>query len=66
MVQELKGCRYYVASSNSIAIQCDSHRSQGENKAETYRRLSDEIKKIYSSTVPGITGPEQKAKIDQL
>jgi peptidyl-tRNA hydrolase ICT1 len=64
--QELPNCRYYVSSSNSISIQCDLHRSQGENKSETYQRLNDEIKKMYIDIVPGVTSPEQKAKIEQL
>jgi peptidyl-tRNA hydrolase ICT1 len=55
-----------VSSSDSITIQCDSSRSQPENTEETHRKLAEEIKRIYKKRVPGITTPEQKARIEQL
>jgi peptidyl-tRNA hydrolase ICT1 len=65
-IPELRSCRYYVSSSDSITIQCDSSRSQPENTEETHRKLAEEIKRIYKKRVPGITTPEQKARIEQL
>jgi len=66
LLRGLHDGRYYVASSDSIQIQCDSYRSQGDNKAETFRRLHGEIKEIYNRDVPGVTPPEQVAKLEQL
>lgn len=57
---------YYVASSHSILIQCDSNRSQTDNKEETHGRLYEEIKRIYKASVPGITSAEQKKRVEQL
>lgn len=62
----LTNCRYYVKGSNSIQISSDSQRGQTENRADTHRRLNEEIKKLYLASVPGVTPPEQKAKIEQL
>ncbi|KAH7369792.1 peptidyl-tRNA hydrolase domain-containing protein [Rhexocercosporidium sp. MPI-PUGE-AT-0058] len=64
--QGLRGSNYYVASSDSISIQCDTTRSQSGNKEETHNRLHDEITRIYKRRVPGVTSPEQKQKIEQL
>ncbi|KAL2072157.1 hypothetical protein VTL71DRAFT_11500 [Oculimacula yallundae] len=58
--------RYYVASSDSINIQCSSSRSQTDNKDETHTRLYDEITQIYRKRVPGITSAAQKQKIEHL
>jgi peptidyl-tRNA hydrolase ICT1 len=66
LVPELRSCRFYVSSSDSISIQCDASRGQTDNKEETHRKLLEEIKQIYKKRVPGVTSPEQKAKIDQL
>jgi len=63
---ELRSSRYYVSSSDSFTIQSDVHRSQTENKDETRRRFNEEIREIYRSRVPGVTSPEQKAKVEQL
>ncbi|KAH8593933.1 hypothetical protein B0O99DRAFT_514934 [Bisporella sp. PMI_857] len=59
----LRGSRRYVMSSDSIQIQCDSHRSRTDNKTETHRRLWEEIKILYEKNVPGVTSPEKKAQI---
>ncbi|KAK0114518.1 hypothetical protein ONS95_014008 [Cadophora gregata] len=64
--QGLRDSNYYVASSDSISIQCDTTRSQIGNKEETYARLHDEITRIYKRRVPGVTSPEQKQKIEHL
>lgn len=66
LVPELRSCRYYVKSSDSIQIQCDAHRNRTENKNETHLRLNDEIKRIYSKRVPGVTSSEQQAKVEKL
>jgi len=66
LIPELRGCRYYVASSDAIAIQSDTHRNRTQNKSETHDKLQEEIKRLYSQRVPGVTSPEQKAKIEQL
>jgi peptidyl-tRNA hydrolase ICT1 len=64
--RELLRSSYYVASSHSILIQCDSNRGQVDNKEETYRRLHEEIRRIYKASVPGVTPAEQKKKVEQL
>lgn len=64
--QSLKNSRYYVSSSDSISIQCDSHRGQTENEEENYRRLHDEISQIYKRSVPGVTTQEKKQKHEAL
>ncbi len=64
--QDLRSSRYYVSSSDSIIIQCDTSRSQSENEGETHKRLAEEIDRIYRKRVPGITPPEQKKKIQEL
>jgi len=63
---DIRNSRYYVASSNSLIIQCDTNRSQAENENETHGRLFDEIKQIYKKRIPGITTPETKKRIEQL
>src|SRR6201747_277262 len=45
LLPELRSCRLYVRSSDTIQIQCDSHRNRSENKSETHRRLNEEMKK---------------------
>ncbi|PQE14407.1 peptidyl-tRNA hydrolase domain-containing protein [Rutstroemia sp. NJR-2017a BBW] len=64
--RELLRSSYYAASSHSILIQCDSNRGQVDNKEETYRRLHEEIRRIYKASVPGVTPAEQKKKVEQL
>ncbi|KAG4434943.1 hypothetical protein IFR05_009584 [Cadophora sp. M221] len=64
--QGLRGSNYYVASSDSISIQCDTTRSQSGNKEETHTRFHDEITRIYKKRVPGVTSPEQKQKVEHL
>ncbi len=64
--QGLRDSRYHVSSSNCIKMQCDSSRSQSDNRAENHQKLYDEITRIYKQRVPGITPPEQLKKIEQL
>lgn len=66
LYQGLRNSRHYVSSSDCIKMQCDSSRSQSENRAENHRKLFDEITRIYRQRVPGITPPEQVKKIAQL
>jgi len=66
ILSELQNSSYFVSSSKSISIQCDSHRSQSDNEAETHTRLHNEIKRIYKAKVPGVTSPEQAKKVEQL
>lgn len=63
---ELRASRYYVSSSDSILIQCDTHRSQADNRDETWHRLNEEITQIYHRRVPGLTSPEQKKRVEDL
>lgn len=62
----LRSSSYYVASSDTISIKCDTHRSQTKNKEETHDRLLGEVERIYKKTVPGTTSPEQKKKVEDL
>lgn len=67
LISELRSsCRYYVASTDKIAITCDSSRSQYDNKQETHHKLAEEIKRIYKSRIPGVTTLEQKARVAQM
>lgn len=66
LIRELRGCRYYTASSDSIQIDCDAQRNRTENKNETHRRLQEMIKKLYQASVPGVTTPEQQSKVAKL
>ncbi|KAF4631311.1 hypothetical protein G7Y89_g6820 [Cudoniella acicularis] len=63
---DLRKSSYYVSSSDTIKIDCDSHRTQSQNQEETHERLVQEIKRIYRSTVPGATSKEQKDKVSEL
>ncbi|RKF81057.1 hypothetical protein GcC1_030003 [Golovinomyces cichoracearum] len=63
---DLKKSRYFISSSQSLSIQCDSHRSQSFNEAETHKRLYHEINEIYHSVVPGTTSPEQRKRVEKL
>jgi peptidyl-tRNA hydrolase ICT1 len=62
----LRDSTYYVASSDLIQIQCDSSRSQTDNREETHERLHNEIERIYKTTVPGTTSFEQKQRVKHL
>lgn len=64
--REIQNSRYYVASSNSLRIDSDTHRNQTKNKEDTHERLFEEIKKLYAKTVPGVTAPETRKKIEAL
>ncbi|PMD13965.1 hypothetical protein NA56DRAFT_636668 [Hyaloscypha hepaticicola] len=64
--QGLRNSRYYVSSSDSIKMQCDTSRSQPDNKAENHRKLFEEITALYKQRVPGLTSPEQLKRIEQL
>ncbi|KAI6245857.1 hypothetical protein HI914_06137 [Erysiphe necator] len=63
---DLEKSRYFVASSQSILIKCDTHRSQASNKAETHERLFKELIEIYHKRIPGITTLQQKKKVEKL
>ncbi|KAK2628908.1 hypothetical protein QTJ16_002011 [Diplocarpon rosae] len=62
----LRSSRFYVSSSDSISISCDTARNQTSNAEETHTRLYEEIIQIYKRRVPGVTSPEQKKKVEQL
>lgn len=64
--KEMKKSRYFVQSTQSILIQCDTHRNQTSNQEETYVRLFQEIKNIYQKTIPGATSLEQKERVEKL
>jgi peptidyl-tRNA hydrolase ICT1 len=64
--EQLRASRYYVHSSNSILIQCDEHRNQTSNKEETYRRLNEEIRRLYNEKVPGVASDEQRKRVEDL
>ncbi|KAF7876443.1 hypothetical protein EAF04_001534 [Stromatinia cepivora] len=64
-----KGLRrgtYYVKNTDAIQIQCDSSRNRTDNQEETHRRLHEEIKRIYSTTVPGKASIEQQQRVKHL
>lgn len=64
-----KGLRrgtYYVKNTDAIQIQCDSSRNRTDNKEETHRRLNEEIKRIYRTTVPGKASVEQQQRVKHL
>ncbi|KAF7912237.1 uncharacterized protein EAF01_001258 [Botrytis porri] len=64
-----KGLRrgtYYVKNTDAIQIQCDSSRNRTDNKEETHRRLNEEIKRIYRTTVPGKASVQQQQRVKQL
>ncbi|CZR64235.1 uncharacterized protein PAC_14133 [Phialocephala subalpina] len=64
--RELRACRYYASSSDSIVIQCDSDRSQTSNEKENFERLTEEITKMYKKRVPGVTSAEQKQRVEKI
>ncbi|KAI9643587.1 hypothetical protein NHQ30_008209 [Ciborinia camelliae] len=64
-----KGLRrgtHYVKNTDGIQIQCDSSRNRTDNQEETHRRLHEEIKNIYRTTVPGKTSIEQQQRVKHL
>ncbi|CCU75755.1 peptidyl-tRNA hydrolase domain protein [Blumeria hordei DH14] len=63
---DLKKSRYFVHSTQSILIQCDTHRNQTMNEEENHNRLFQEIKNIYRMKIPGATSIEQKEKVKKL
>lgn len=63
---DLKKSRYFVSSTQSILIKCDTYRSQASNTAETHKRLFEELIEIYHRRIPGITTLEQKRKVQKL
>ncbi|TVY86745.1 Peptidyl tRNA hydrolase 4 [Lachnellula willkommii] len=62
----LRNSRYYARRSNAMSIQCDSQRSKHKNTRETWKRLSDEITRVYKERVPGAPDPEQKRRVEEL
>ncbi|KAH8819662.1 peptidyl-tRNA hydrolase domain-containing protein [Xylogone sp. PMI_703] len=66
LIPELRNSNYYVSSSDSISIQCDTYRDQTGNLEETHTRLHDEIKHAFKHRIPGVTSAEQREKVDQL
>lgn len=66
LVPELRSSSYYVASSDSISIQCDTHRDQSSNMEETHARLYEEVQRIFKHRVPGETSAEQRKKVEEL
>ncbi|TVY24654.1 hypothetical protein LHYA1_G006882 [Lachnellula hyalina] len=64
--EELRGSRYFARRSNTISIQCATHRNKTKNTSETHKRLFEELSRLYKKTVPGTTDPEQKKKVDDL
>ncbi|RKF64361.1 hypothetical protein OnM2_019010 [Erysiphe neolycopersici] len=63
---DLMKSRYFVSSTQSILIKCDTHRSQASNTAETHKRLFQELTEIYHKRIPGITTLEQKKRVQKL
>ncbi|EDN97353.1 predicted protein [Sclerotinia sclerotiorum 1980 UF-70] len=64
-----KGLRrgtHYVKNTDAIQIQCDSSRNRTDNQEETHRRLHEEIKSIYNTTVPGKASIEQQQRVKNL
>ncbi|RFU30869.1 hypothetical protein B7463_g5494, partial [Scytalidium lignicola] len=66
LIPELRNSSYYVASSDSISIQCDTHRDQTKNLEETYARLNEEIQRVFKHRIPGVTSAEQRKKVEKL
>ncbi|KAK6592560.1 peptidyl-trna hydrolase domain-containing protein [Botrytis cinerea] len=57
---------YYLKNTDAIQIQCDSSRNRTDNKEETHRRLHEEIRRIYRTTVPGKASIEQQQRVKHL
>lgn len=57
---------HYVKNTDSIQIQCDSHRNRTDNQEETHRRLNEEISLLYKVSVPGKTSIEQQQRVKHL
>jgi peptidyl-tRNA hydrolase ICT1 len=57
---------YYVASSDSLTFQDQTHRSKSANADENRRKLIDEVARIYQTTTPAETGKEKKKKYEAM
>lgn len=64
--QCLRESRYFAAKTNSLVIQSDDSRKQGDNEAQCFRKLYDEIVESASKVLPGETSEAQKAKVIKL
>ena len=62
----LRRSRYYARGSDSLTFQAQTHRSRTANTDENRRKLMDEIRRLYTETVPGETSSDTKAKYEAL
>ena len=58
--------RFYAARSNSLVIQADGSRKQGDNVLECFEKLHDLIHAIGKSVVRGETSLDTKERIKKL
>ena len=63
--ETIKASQYYAKRSDSLVIQSDSSRKQGENVEACYTKLQDLIR-VAGNNIRGETSPEQAAKVRRL
>jgi peptidyl-tRNA hydrolase ICT1 len=62
MHDAVRGSKYYTAGNDSWTIQAQTHRSRSANLDENEQKLTEEVERIYESSVPGETSDEKKDK----
>lgn len=62
----LRASRYYTKRNDSITIQAQTHRSKGANADENHDKLLEEIRRIYTETIPGETSEDSQLKHEEM
>ncbi|MDI1485040.1 MAG: hypothetical protein OHK93_000174 [Ramalina farinacea] len=64
--ESIKSSRYYANKSNSLVIQADTSRSQGDNVRDCYTKLHQALKDAAKSSIKGESSREQVEKVKRL
>ena len=62
----LKASKHYASRSDSIVVQSDSSRKQGENVEECFHKLHQLIVHIGETKIPGETSSQQVNRVQKL
>ena len=64
--ESIKSSRYYANKSNSLVIQADTSRNQGDNVRDCYTKLHQALKDAAKKSIKGESSREQVEKVKRL
>ncbi|KAL2752134.1 hypothetical protein ACRALDRAFT_1066199 [Sodiomyces alcalophilus JCM 7366] len=58
----VRASKYYTARTDSLTIQAQTHRQRSANTDENFRKLVEEVHRIYQERVPNESSPDKRKK----